>query len=106
MNGLGCGMNYFLPLICGWEWFPNNKGFVTGCTLFGYGFGSFIFSQVSTKLVNPHNSSPIKNSDSNIDYYGPEVAERVPMMIRTLVYIWAGIVFISSLLISRKPRSS
>ena len=106
MNGLGCGMNYILPLICGWEWFPDNKGIVTGITLGGYGFGSFIFTQISTKLVNPNNASPIPNPDpdSDIDYYGPEVADRVPLMIRTLVYIWAGLVFLSLVLITRVPE--
>ena len=103
MNGLGCGMNYILPLICSWEWFPDNKGIVTGITLAGYGFGSFIFTHISTKLVNPNNDYPIKNPNSDIDFFGPEVADRVPYMIRTLVYIWAGLVFISLLLISRKP---
>ena len=105
MNGLGCGMCYMVPLICGWEWFPQNKGLVTGCILGGYGFGSFIFSQISTKLVNPDNASPEANPDSDIDYYGPEVADRVPMMIRTLVYIWSGLALISVFLISRKPET-
>ena len=53
MNGLGCGMCYFVALICAWEWYPDRKGLVTGLTLGGYGFGSFIFAQISTKLVNP-----------------------------------------------------
>lgn len=44
MNGIGCGMCYLIPMICGWEWFPDKKGIVTGLTLGGYGFGSFIFA--------------------------------------------------------------
>ena len=106
MNGFGGGLNYLLPLIVGWEWFPDNKGIVSGVTLGGYGFGSFIFAQISTYLVNPDNAAPIPNPDSDIDYYGPEVANRVPRMIRTLVYVWAGLIFISLILISRKPQSS
>ena len=100
-------MCYMVPLICGWEWFPENKGLVTGCILGGYGFGSFIFSQISTKLVNPDNASPEANpdSDSDVDFYGPDVADRVPMMIRTLVYIWSGLALISVFLISRKPEA-
>ena len=96
-------MCYMVPLICGWEWFPNNRGLVTGVTLGGYGFGSFIFAQVSTQLVNPDNLSTDPNlTDGNIDFFDPEVADRVPYMIQTLVYIWIFIVFISVLLISRK----
>ena len=95
-----------LPLIVGWEWFPDNKGVVSGVTLGGYGFGSFIFTQISTYLVNPNNAAPIKNPDSDIDYYDPEVANKVPSMLRTLVYIWSGLVLISLILTSRKPELS
>ena len=83
MNGLGCGMCYLVPLICGWEWFPKNKGLVTGCCLCGFGFGSLIFTQVSTELVNPDNLHATINDPSNPDitFYGPEVADRVPYMV-------------------------
>ena len=104
MNGLGCGMNYLLPLICGWEWFPHKKGLVSGLTLGGYGFGSFIFSLISTELVNPQGLDPTIE-DGDITYYGPEVADRVPYMLRTLVYIWAGFVFVALCTVSRAPQS-
>ena len=106
MNGIGCGTCYMVPLICGWEWYPDSKGLVTGITLGGYGFGSFIFSHISTELVNPDNlDADIKDPENpDITFYGPAVADRVPYMIQTLVYIWAVLVFISVLLISRKPR--
>ena len=94
-----------VPLICGWEWFPTRKGLVTGCILGGYGFGSFIFSQISTKIVNPNGENPTPDpSDPDISYYDDDVADRVPLMIRTLVYIWACLAFISVLLIFRKPK--
>ena len=67
MNGLGCGMCYMVPLICGWEWFPDKRGLVTGTTLGGYGFGSFIFSQVSTHLVNPDNKNTSIEDPNNPD---------------------------------------
>jgi len=107
LNGLGCGMCYLVPLICGWEWFPNRKGLVTGCTLGGYGFGSFIFAQVSTHLVNPNNVNPSLKDPNHVDltFYDSDVADRVPYMIQTLVYIWAVLAFIGVLLISRKPRT-
>ena len=44
MNGLGIGSCYFIPLVCGWEYFPNRKGLVSGIILAGYGFSSFIFA--------------------------------------------------------------
>ena len=108
MNGLGCGMCYMVPLISGWEWYPERKGMVTGVTLGGYGFGSFIFSQVSTKLVNPDNKSPTIDDPTNPDitFFDSSVADRVPYMIRTLVYIWAGLALIGVLLISRRSSRS
>jgi len=101
MNGLGCGMCYLVPMICGWEWFPEKKGLVSGLVLGGYGFGSFIFALVSTHLVNPDNiAADIKDpDDDNITFFGPEVADRVPYMIQTLVYIWTGLAFVSICLI-------
>ena len=55
MNGIGCGCCYMVPLVCGWEYFPEKRGTVTGCILAAYGFSSFAFSLISTKLVNPDN---------------------------------------------------
>ena len=67
-----------IPLICGWDHFPNNRGIVTGCCLSGYGFGSFIFAQVSTKLVNPHGEHVIDDPTYDINFYPESVADRVP----------------------------
>ena len=105
LNGLGCGTCYMIPLVCGWEWFPNRKGLVTGCTLGGYGFGNFIFSLISTKLVNPDGLDPTINdpNNKNITFYDTDVSDRVPYMIKTLVYIWIGLVLVGIVLIERKP---
>jgi hypothetical protein len=42
-------------IICGWEYFPNNRGFVNGMIVGGFGFGSFFFGFISTALINPDN---------------------------------------------------
>ena len=105
MNGVGCGMCYFVPLVCGWEYFPHKKGLVTGCILAGYGFSSFIFSLISTKLVNPNHENPtIEDPDTGVTYYDSDVADRTPFMIRILVLIWAVCVFVSVLLITRPEK--
>ena len=51
----GIGLNYFTPLICGWEWLPHRRGLVSGIVMGGYGFGNFIFGLISTALINPNN---------------------------------------------------
>ena len=105
MGGLGCGMCYMVPLICGWEWYPDQKGVVTGITLGGYGLGSFIFSQVAFHLVNPDgvDATITDPGNPNITFFGPEVADRTPQMIRTIVYIWCVLGVIGFVLVSRKP---
>jgi len=41
-----------------------------------------------------------------VTYFGDEVADRVPFMIRTLVAIWTVFVLVAICLISRKPITS
>lgn len=102
-NGLGCGTCYMVPLICSWEYFPQRRGLVTGIILGAYGFGSFFFSLLSTALVNPgHDKATIEEAD--MTYFDSDVADRVPSMIRVLVYCWTVLAVISIMLITRKPR--
>ena len=104
LNGVGTGMSYLVPLICAWEWFPEKKGRMTGIILGGYGFSSFIFAYLSSKLVNPDDLKPeIYDATNNVTYFGDEVADRVPFMIRTLAGIWTIFLLTSICLISRKP---
>ena len=58
LNGLGGASLYFVGLICGWEWFPERKGLITGLILGGYGVGAFVFGGISTILVNPNGENP------------------------------------------------
>ena len=104
LNGIGCGMCYMVPLVCGWEWFPKHKGLVTGLIIGGYGFGSFIFSFVSTALVNPNNLSPTIPGPDNTTFFAPEVADRTPYMLRVLAIIWAILAAIGVILITRRPK--
>ena len=54
-NGIGCGMCYMIPLVCSWEYFPNNQGLITGIVVGSYGFASFVFGLISTAICNPNN---------------------------------------------------
>lgn len=72
---------------------------MTGITLSAYGFSSFVFSLLSTWLVNPDDEPCTTIDDECI--FDPAVANRVPYMIRTLGYMWIGLVFVSVFLISR-----
>lgn len=101
MNGIGAGMCYLVPIICGWDYFPDRRGLVTGICLGGYGFGTFIFAQISTAIVNPDGEEPIDDPAEHINFYSYEVAMRVPVMIRELCYIWVFLVVIGIVSVSR-----
>ena len=53
MFPVGIGMVYWTPIMCGWEWFPERKGLISGLIVAGFGFGAFIFGFISTGIVNP-----------------------------------------------------
>lgn len=99
MYGLGTGTCYIPPMVVAWEYFPERKGLMTGIIIGAYGFGSFFFSLISTQLVNPEHKDPTIESDDGNTYFDKDVADRVPFMIRTLVYIWTVLVIISIVLI-------
>jgi hypothetical protein len=44
---------FFFP-----QWLPHRKGLVNGCVVAGFGGGAFIFDQIQTAYINPHNLSP------------------------------------------------
>lgn len=54
-SGIGCGINYMIPIVCSWEYYPNHRGRVTGLMLSAYGISSFIFTNLAKELVNPDN---------------------------------------------------
>ena len=56
--------------------------------------------------MNPNGENPKVTDPDNkdVNYFSREVADRVPFMIRTLVYIWAVLVIIAVILINRHPK--
>ena len=68
---LGIGLVYFTPIICSWEWFPDNKGLVGGLILSGYGFGAFVFGFISTAIVNPDDEAVELPGDGDQDKLFP-----------------------------------
>ena len=64
--GNGNGVSYFVPLMCAWEHNPKSRGLVSGIIFAGFGFGTFIFSFVTTALVNPNNVETIVDPESGV----------------------------------------
>ena len=63
MFPIGIGIVYYPTMMCGWEYFPNKRGMVSGIIVAGYGFGASITGIISTSVVNPENVSPEKFED-------------------------------------------
>lgn len=81
VGGIGNGMTYMMPLVTGWEYFPNNKGLVTGIVESSYGFGSFTFNLLTRHIVNPENKEATIIINKDLRYFDWEVAQRVPGML-------------------------
>ena len=96
--GVGSSIMFVVPVVWGWEYFPNHKAVVSGIVIGAFGFGSFIFNLISTSLINPDN---VKQVDG---YFPPEVADRVPGTLRIIVWWWAGLTLIGLLTVTR-PKS-
>jgi OFA family oxalate/formate antiporter-like MFS transporter len=87
----GIGIVYWTPIMCGWEWFPKNKGLVSGLVVGGYGFAAFIFGFISTAIANPEDFKPKVPEDGSgdLDKLMPEsVGESVQKMYLVCLAIW------------------
>lgn len=88
---IGMGLQNLTPIMCAWEWFPQNRGFVSGLLTCAWGIGAFIFSYIMTFMANPDNAKPeipLDNVGDNLDMLFPKhVSERVPLMFRFCILI-------------------
>ena len=104
MYPVGIGVCYFVPIICGWEYFPTRKGLVSGIILCGYGLGAFFFGFISTAIANPNDEKPIDDkSDPNDGFFPRDVADNVPRMLQICVAMWAVLCIISVATVTRNP---
>ena len=100
-SGIGVGMMYMIPLVCGWEHFPERKGLITGIIIGAYGLGNFIFSQISTRIINTDNANATIFINEDLSYFEWDVASRVPYCLRIMCIIWAVQIAVGIILISR-----
>ena len=77
---IGISFCCFPPLVAGWSWLPERKGLVTGLVVSALGTGSFFFSLLSLKVVNPTNEVPTVHAADGSIYFDESVAARVPLL--------------------------
>lgn len=102
MVGIAGGLLYMLPIICGWRYFPNRRGLVSGMTIGGYGFGSFIFNFVCKAIANPNNLKPsyeVMEGTKKVKYFTSEVGNKVPEMLRVLAACYCALGIISTIMV-------
>lgn len=86
-------------MVVGMEWYPKNRGFVTGLIVSILGMSGFFWGYLSTYLVNPDAVKPIKID--NEAYFEIEIANRIPSMYSKLIGIWIVLFIIAISLVTR-----
>ena len=97
---IGAGLLYWPPVICAFEWFPKQKGLVSGLIIGAYGTGAFVFSFIIKALLNPENMIETHNKHGQ-NYYPVYICKRVPWMFRYTWCMYAGLLIIGWMLVSR-----
>lgn len=73
--GFGFGIVYFLPVLCGWSYFPHIRPVVAGSVLSWFTWVSMGYALYAIELLNPNNEpAPIyvKVGVSTQKYYAPD----------------------------------
>ena len=50
--GAGIGLAYVCPITVGIQWFPNQKGMITGLAVAGFGFGALLWVKLAGPWAN------------------------------------------------------
>lgn len=99
LGGCGTGITYNAPMSVCMKWFPKSKGLVNGIIVGGYGFGSFVFSQIQLAIINPNNEKPADG-----DYYSGEQVKKLPLLFIVTGIVYIALQTIGLLLITRVPN--
>jgi OFA family oxalate/formate antiporter-like MFS transporter len=105
MAGIGIGLSYSAPILCGFRHFKQNKGIVTGVITTGTGFGPFLAGLIATSFVNSENY-PVDSISGLYDPHASPVVSRVPSMFRILGIMYAVIGFVGASLLLDKSDDS
>ncbi|XP_041483300.1 oxalate:formate antiporter-like [Lytechinus variegatus] len=104
--GLGVGIAYVPPLVCAMKWLPEKKGLVNGLVVAGFGGGAFIFNQIQTGYLNPHNLDPnvTDSQDHTAKYYDQDsILDKVPMSYVLQGGIYLAIQIVGVILLKDPP---
>jgi OFA family oxalate/formate antiporter-like MFS transporter len=60
LGGIGVGLAYIVPIATCIQWFPKNKGLVTGIAVAGFGGGAALVSQLANLWMSAHGATPFE----------------------------------------------
>jgi OFA family oxalate/formate antiporter-like MFS transporter len=108
MFGMGNGIAYTAPIICGLKWMPGKKGLISGCVTAGFGLGAFVFNFIITDFCNPDDVQPSKlySANGKDKLFDPDgaVADRVPKLFMVLGATYAVLTFVGVSLLRDPPK--
>ncbi|KYK71483.1 transporter, major facilitator family protein [Toxoplasma gondii TgCatPRC2] len=114
IQGVGLGLAYTAPLLCGLAWFPEKKGVVSGAITAGFGTGALLFSPLQAAFLNPLSIAPSQAPYASHPaelYYDIsdsdqlEILLRVPRLFRLLAVCYLLLVSAGAALL-RVPAAS
>jgi hypothetical protein len=79
---------------------------VTGVVISAYGFSSFMFTNLSTIIINPNAQKPTIFIDKDLSYFSPDVANRVPLMLWIMSAVFLVLVIMGIALIRRPDEET
>lgn len=81
------GINFLIPIMIGWNYFPQKKGLVTGILMSCGGASISVFNLLCTSILNPENVTPNTLGEDSHKYFESYIAGRVPYMLQTISLI-------------------
>jgi len=89
---IGIGLSFLAISMSAWCYYPQKKGLVTGLMMSGFGTGPFVANFIAQALVNPNNEEATEK-EGDLSYFGPDVYENVPRMLRvfSVIYFCIGL---------------
>ncbi|KAK7506901.1 hypothetical protein BaRGS_00001752, partial [Batillaria attramentaria] len=94
VHGIGQAILWPLPVNLAITWFPKRKGFVGACVIMGFGAGAFVWNQIVTSWINPHNLQPDLTVNDDVYFTQREVLDNVPTCHLLLGGILTGILLV------------
>ena len=96
--GLTTGLLYLTLMYNTFKYFPHRRGLVGGILMGVYGVSGLIANYIFLLVMNPNNDSALKNDNSKEYYFPDEIANRLPLALRTLGFYFLGVMLIGNLL--------